>query len=208
MKWSTEPSRSLVPCFAGDAEPGYYNASGAVTRYYGATMIPPYFVYTAPGSSESHGWINNGKQFRSFVNAYSVNAQGDQIYMFEYTPAITGLSQSAGSMAGGHILTITGSGFSAKTGANKVEVGGIPCEVISETSTEVRSTYWQSAQASVWPFLSPNNLNGYHEYLQQLPVAEVMQSFLYYSLSTGCLIGTHAHPLSKQGLQRFDVIMF
>ena len=61
-------------------------------------------------------------------------------------PVVSSVSGITGSLGGGHVLTITGLGFSTSNSANKVRVEGMPCQVLSATSTELtcRTAMWNS----------------------------------------------------------------
>jgi hypothetical protein len=52
-------------------------------------------------------------------------------------PVIESVSQHAGSMAGGLLLTLTGKAFSATAERNAVDIDGVPCTVVRATNTEL-----------------------------------------------------------------------
>ncbi|KAK3266811.1 hypothetical protein CYMTET_24595 [Cymbomonas tetramitiformis] len=63
-----------------------------------------------------------------------------QPYKFEYHPSITRISHSSGSMAGGLALTIGGHLFGTNASAVKVDVDGVPCDVVSAAAGRIVCT--------------------------------------------------------------------
>ncbi len=73
---------------------------------------------TSPAGSDSTGWVDVtvlAPEGRSAVNS------NDQ---FNYVPSVTAISPTAGPVAGGTPVTITGTGFESDGGVQFVEVGG------------------------------------------------------------------------------------
>eukprot|EP00193_Tetraselmis_chui_P006079 CAMPEP_0177755180 /NCGR_PEP_ID=MMETSP0491_2-20121128/2425_1 /TAXON_ID=63592 /ORGANISM="Tetraselmis chuii, Strain PLY429" /LENGTH=1350 /DNA_ID=CAMNT_0019270653 /DNA_START=165 /DNA_END=4213 /DNA_ORIENTATION=- len=126
--------RYSVPCTAGDeiTEPGFYNASIAVGFYYGQALIE---------ASD----IGGEKYFYEPYTTYAENGHflpyqespEKELYMYEFFPTITAISQSGGSVEGGQLITISGKGFSSTLASNEVDIDGTPCTVRTATSTKL-----------------------------------------------------------------------
>jgi hypothetical protein len=89
----------------------------------------------------SHGSASTGRAF-CFENGRNVDGAFQRFYMYQSTlngtvfnsavyPTIFAVSPSIGSIAGGTIVTITGSGFSSRF--LEVLVGGFPCSVLTSS---------------------------------------------------------------------------
>ena len=73
----------------------------------------------------------------SSPTTYQFDADGTP-YQVTVVPAVTSVQPNVGSVAGGTVLTITGTSFNAdEPDANTVSVGGIPCEVLSVAQFEI-----------------------------------------------------------------------
>ncbi len=86
-------------------------------------------------------------------SSYLPDAQGWP-YQYQVHPLITGVSPATGSLAGGTLVTILGSGFPVMSPAasdESIEVqgpGGVGCDVLSSNGSQV--TCVMQAQAQRW----------------------------------------------------------
>lgn len=62
---------------------------------------------------------------------------GSKPPQFKYVLQVTGVSPVYGSIFGGTVLTVAGRGFTDNTSAVTVNIGGVPCKVMSSRNTEV-----------------------------------------------------------------------
>lgn len=84
----------------------------------------------APGIYDVKVYVN-GK-------GYAVDSRSlSKLPHFKYVLEITGISPRYGSIFGGTIVTVTGRGFSDDNAANAVDIGDVPCKVLSSRSTEI-----------------------------------------------------------------------
>ena len=68
-----------------------------------------------------------------------ISADGFKPYLYQVHADIEGVSPSWGSTEGGTVLTITGRGFFPNTSNDiSVLVGGVKCEIIKVSSTEIQ----------------------------------------------------------------------
>ena len=77
------------------------------------------------------------------------------VYTMCMFPAISSVSPSVGSIAGGTILTIYGFGFDSEISRYAVYAGGVPCDVLSSTDNVIRCTT-RKAPISLTQYLSPS----------------------------------------------------
>eukprot|EP00966_Prymnesium_polylepis_P008088 186369-Prymnesium_polylepis.1 len=70
---------------------------------------------------------------------------------FTYGLELRGVTPSSGSLAGGTVLTLGGDGFPAAASAKfaDVTVGGVPCDVVSSSHSELTCTTRASTAGSV-----------------------------------------------------------
>lgn len=87
--------------------PGYYNASVTTATYHGKSAVPPQFRYPAMHRRRT----SNAQSCE--VPSYQSHPSTGEPFMFQYVPAVSGLSSAGGSAGGGLLLTVTGRGFVA-----------------------------------------------------------------------------------------------
>lgn len=69
---------------------------------------------------------------------YAVLAgSGSRPPQFRYVLEVNDISPRQGSIFGGTIVTLTGRGFSNNTSANVVDIGNVPCKILSSRNTEI-----------------------------------------------------------------------
>ena len=69
---------------------------------------------------------------------YAVDARsGSRPPQFKYVLEVSDISPRYGSVFGGTVVTLTGCGFSDNASAVVVNIGDVPCEVLSSRSTEI-----------------------------------------------------------------------
>lgn len=66
---------------------------------------------------------------------------------FKYILFVSGISPEYGSVLGGTVLTVVGRGFSDNTSAIAVNVGDVPCKVLSSRSTDIMCRMESSSTA-------------------------------------------------------------
>lgn len=101
-----------------------------VTSLY-STLIKCTTPANAPGIYDVKVYVN-GKGYA--VDSRSLESK---LPHFTYVLEITGISPQYGSIFGGTIVTVTGHGFSDNNAANAVDIGDVPCKVLSSKSTEI-----------------------------------------------------------------------
>ena len=100
-----------------------------VTSLY-STLIKCTTPANAPGIYDVKVDVNS--------KGYAVDSRSlSKLPHFKYVLEITGISPRYGSIFGGTIVTVTGRGFSDNNAANVVDVGDIPCKVLSSRTTEI-----------------------------------------------------------------------
>ncbi|GCB76094.1 hypothetical protein scyTo_0019088, partial [Scyliorhinus torazame] len=91
-------------------------------------------------------------QVEVFINDIPSNCSGNCGYKWnsEKTPIILGISPTTGSMAGGTVLTITGSRFanSSRTDTTWVSIGDSHCPITGLTDTEITCTIETASNTS------------------------------------------------------------
>lgn len=85
---------------------GYYNASFVSEAFFGRPEISLDYD------------VNK-------LQPYYFKPDGSGTYMYQVYPVITKISAQMGGVAGGTVLTISGSGFTADLVGNSVEVGNV-----------------------------------------------------------------------------------
>ncbi|KAK9526506.1 hypothetical protein VZT92_015203 [Zoarces viviparus] len=100
-----------------------------VTVQWTTTIITCHLPVLPPGTHKVDVQLgNNGNpQTSNGVNA-----------TIEYVLEIYSISPQIGSLMGGTLLTVSGSGFSNNTSDNKVSVGGVECEVKAATEKQLQ----------------------------------------------------------------------
>ncbi|XP_077992871.1 fibrocystin-L-like [Glandiceps talaboti] len=66
-----------------------------------------------------------------------VNGSCGFLYSAMSTPNVTSISPSSGSSDSGTQVTLSGSGFSTNTGDNSVVIGGVDCDVVSSSDSQI-----------------------------------------------------------------------
>ena len=114
------------------------------------------------GSACSSVTVNSPSQITCTTSAHAAGAVDIQVtnpdtqtgtltggYTYQMAPAISSVSPSAGALAGGTALTITGTGFFT-TGTTAVSVGGINCTgATAVSSTQITCTTMFSMMAGI-----------------------------------------------------------
>jgi hypothetical protein len=95
---------------------------------------------------------NNGNYYRFYFFQSSLHGVSYSICLF---PSISAVTPSLGSIAGGTIVTITGTGFSPNTEDFIAFVGGLPCVVISSS--------WDTIQCQTSPKLTSTEIIELHD---------------------------------------------
>lgn len=100
-----------------------------VTLHYGV-LIKCTTPASAPGIYDVLVYVD-GK-------GYAVQAgSGSRPPQFKYVLEVTDISPRHGSIFGGTVVTVTGRGFSDNTSAVTVNIGDVPCKVLSSRSTKI-----------------------------------------------------------------------
>jgi hypothetical protein len=116
-------------CSLGEFMPGSYN----VSVYLGNDM-------RSGGDLDSEVYIAGlAHGHETEPNLYSKDAHGVP-YMVQYYPRVDLVFPSAGSVAGGTEITLTGGGFAMEEGDVSVKVGGRKCAVIRSSVEEIVCT--------------------------------------------------------------------
>lgn len=89
----------------------------------------------------------------SYQYLYDATLSGTP-YNFYLLPAVSSISPAMGSVAGGTVLTITGTGFSNNVSRNVVYAGGQPCTVISADFTSLQCVTSPVTSAAFASFVS------------------------------------------------------
>jgi hypothetical protein len=106
-------------------------------------------------SDQSNGLVGNGlantfseNRFKYYGDYYPFfylykSTSGGTVYSMKVLPSVRVISPNVGSLAGGTIVTIQGSGFSSNKSELVVYAGGRPCEVVKSdmTSIQCRTSY-------------------------------------------------------------------
>lgn len=72
-------------------------------------------------------------------------ATGLSNFALSYALAVTSVSPSNGSIYGGTVVTVQGSGFSAKPGDNALTISGLSCAVISSSAQQLQCVTQRSS---------------------------------------------------------------
>ena len=113
---NTTDNVTRLECSMADHESGYYSIDVHVTGKGYASLSPSPLTY-GPTRNAS---ISDESYPRIFLSAKVVS-----------------ISPTNGSVSGGTLLTITGSGFSHFTSRVNVSIGSIPCKVVSTSLSEI-----------------------------------------------------------------------
>jgi len=127
-----------------------------------------YNVSLVVQDSENVGWANgaartfpnqipNGYYTYDFDYSYPYNydasLSGTPHSMFLF-PSISTISPAIGSVAGGTLITITGSGFSKNISRNVVYAGGERCNVISADFTTIQCSTSSIAETALTNYIA------------------------------------------------------
>ena len=96
-----------------------------------ATSITCTVLHTPAGTYTLRVVVGNGR------GAAVPAVPGGSLPSVTYTATISGIAPSAGSLAGGTALTITGTGFQVAAANNTVTVGGSPCVITATSVTQL-----------------------------------------------------------------------
>jgi hypothetical protein len=151
----------------------YFTSSSSELFYYPPYQIPAgYYNSTITLSNPDSQDYRQATGYANFFpdkeskSLYTTTMSGTA-YLVAIYPVVQSISPAHGSLAGGTLLTITGSGFNNDTSTLSVLVGGIPCQVVDASidsiscvtgsilSDEAIEASYQSS-ATDEPYLSAN----------------------------------------------------